>query len=85
MWLPGDLSVLVTGHKFVIDLCCGVIRGRFGLSELVYSGEVHQLVELNVYHEFCPLSRGFIVNESSSANFLKVDNVSSFGSLLVKN
>ena len=36
MWLPGDLSVLATGHKFVIDLCCGVIRGRFGLSELVW-------------------------------------------------
>ena len=69
MWLPGDLSVLAAGHTFVIDLCCGVLRGRFGLNELVSSGVVPQLVELNVHHEFCPLFRGFIVNESSSANF----------------
>ena len=31
MWLPSDLSVLATGHKFVIDLCYGVIRGNFEL------------------------------------------------------
>ena len=69
MWLPGDLSVLATGHKFVIDLCSGVIRGRFGLSELVCTGVVPQLVRLSFHLEFCPLSRGFIVNESSSASF----------------
>ena len=31
MWLPGDLSVLATGNKFMIDLFCGVSRGSFGL------------------------------------------------------
>ena len=44
--------------------------GKFWVgSELVCNGEVHQLVELSAHHELYPLSRGFIMNESSSANF----------------
>ena len=37
--------------------------------ELVRSGVVHQLVKFIIHQEFCPLSLGFIVNESSSAKF----------------
>ena len=31
MWLPGDLGVLATGNKFMIDLFCGIVRASYGL------------------------------------------------------
>ena len=43
-----------------------VMRGIFGLSELISRVVVQQLVRLSVHHKFCPLSRGFIVVSSCS-------------------